>query len=287
MTKDKVKLWQMITAVLLVVFIAASTFAVVLTVKNAELKKEISESEDEAPTVVDKDTNKPTAPEKKYIPAGQGKIIEYGSYPQTKVLDENTALMLDMMEATEDNWVTLDNKMVYIDIATEDGNKYRGVKANTNATSIDWYMFEPLKWEIIEETTGLAVCVSAVDFQSAEKKSAMGKTEDIYTWLNTDFSKTAFAKENTNELTVNSNDYKVRLLELDEFKGASMKEGFYSDCKHTDYAKGLGSKAGINGEWWLKRTTFDTNHFEDAATISDSGVRPVINIKSFEKYIAK
>ena len=45
MTKDKVKLWQMITAVLLVVFIAASTFAVVLTVKNAELKKEVSESE--------------------------------------------------------------------------------------------------------------------------------------------------------------------------------------------------------------------------------------------------
>lgn len=287
MTKDKVKLWQMITAVLLVVFIAASTFAVVLTVKNAELKKEVSESEDEATTVVKDDTNKPTAPEKKYIPAGQGKIIEYGSYPQTKVLDKNTTPMLDMKALEEDNWVTLQNKMVYIDITTADGNKYRGVKANANATSIDWYMFEPLRWEIIEESTGLAVCVSAVDFQSAEKKSAMGKTENIYAWLNTDFSKTAFAKENTNDLTVNSNDYKVRLLELDEFKGASMKEGFYSDCKHTDYAKGLGSKAGINGEWWLKRTTFDTNHFEDAATISDSGVRPVINIKSFEKYIAK
>ena len=272
MTKDKVKLWQMITAVLLVVFIAASTFAVILTLKNAKLKKEVSESENEATTVVKNDTSNPapTTPQMNYVPEGQRKIIEYGSYPQTKVTDNDTKISLDVSAITKDNWVTLDNKMVYIDITTKDGNKYRGVKANANATSIDWYMFEPLKWEIIEETTGLAVCVSAVDFQSAEKKSAMGKTENIYTWLNTDFSKTAFAKENTNELTVNSNDYKVRLLELDEFKGASMKEGFYSDCKHTDYAKGLGSKAGINGEWWLKRTTFDTNHFEDAATISDS-----------------
>ena len=127
-----------------------------------------------------------------------GEIIQYGSYPQTKVTDEALVAELDALAPAWDNWTSYGyytgtdsydtmkqgDWMRYTDIMYN-GNKYRGVKFtqykpyNTNSSSsssyqddngystntVYWFKFEPIDWRVLDPATGLVMCETIIDSQ--------------------------------------------------------------------------------------------------------------------------
>lgn len=239
-----------------------------------------------------------------------GTIINFGSYPQSKVTDSATISALD---GVTKNWKSYnyysgtgemdDGNMIsseymkYADIKLG-GNKYRAVTFSeyrpyyTSLTSSTFYShqgdngyfadnvyyfkYEPLKWRILDASTGLVVCDSAIDSQpynnyflyssseyehwgDSDKKHYASNWEysSLRAWLNNEFYNTAFSEmqqDRIQELTrKNKSTYhrkydskptsdKITLLSYNE---ASTSYGFsYADSsdiaryrKGTDYAK--------------------------------------------------
>ena len=178
-----------------------------------------------------------------------GDLIEFGSYPQSKVTDSN--LIAKIVAAGEGvDWVDynyyagtglwwngnmkpVENMMLYKDISYN-GSKYRAVKINqyrpvctgyTSSYSYQddngyytdntyYFKYEPLKWRVLDASTGLIVCDSAIDSQAYNNYSyALDSYDDEYwgdcdksyyasnwensslrAWLNNDFYNTAFSK---------------------------------------------------------------------------------------------
>ena len=128
-----------------------------------------------------------------------GDILEFGSYPQTRVTDETT---LDALNAAQQTWQSYgyysgegnlhDGKMAasdymqYCDV-TVDGQKYRGVRftqyrprytgsASAAVSSYQddngyaiyltyWFLYEPLQWRVLDPATGLVLCETIIDSQ--------------------------------------------------------------------------------------------------------------------------
>ena len=128
-----------------------------------------------------------------------GDIIEFGSYPQSKVTDSATVSKLDGVTknwksynyysgtgSRDDGNMKPSDYMQYADIVFN-GNKYRAVTfseyrpSTTGSTHSDgtyqddngyytgnvyYFKYEPLKWRVLDASTGLVVCDRAIDSQA-------------------------------------------------------------------------------------------------------------------------
>ena len=131
-----------------------------------------------------------------------GDIVQFGSYPQSKVTDSAIISALNSKAPAWDNWIsygyyssesystsgrTQGDWMRYADV-TYNGNKYRGVKFtqyrpyNTNHPStlinyskqagngynintVYWFKFEPIDWRVLDPVTGLVMSETIIDSQ--------------------------------------------------------------------------------------------------------------------------
>ena len=254
-----------------------------------------------------------------------GSIINFGSYPQSKVTDSATISALDSITKNwksykyysgtgewDDGNMTPSDYMLYADFLYG-GEKYRAVTfseyrpfstGGTSSTSnsyqddngyytnnVYYFKYEPLKWRVLDASTGLIVCDSAIDSQpynnfvlfadyehwgDSNKMHYASNWEysSLREWLNNDFYKTAFSKaqqDRIKELTrENKSTYnskydsnptsdKITLLSYDDVLNTSY--GFSSDTarqrKGTDYAKcqGLYVSSSYRGKsWWRLRS---------------------------------
>ena len=143
-----------------------------------------------------------------FIPAGAedspytvGDIIEYGTYPQSLVMDE---ALISALSKIPGEWKTykyytrgyregdlyyapkISQSMQYIDVVRKNV-KYRGVKINDyrpfsdvsiddetcwtqnlngyTAGNIYWFRYEPLRWRVLDPAEGLVVCDTIIDSQ--------------------------------------------------------------------------------------------------------------------------
>ncbi|MDD6703594.1 MAG: DUF6273 domain-containing protein [Clostridiaceae bacterium] len=246
-----------------------------------------------------------------------GTVINFGSYPQSKVTDSTTIAALDKETKnwksynyysgtgdTDDGNMKPSDFMLYADFKYN-GDKYRAVTFSEYrpldigyTSSVDfsgqydngyytgnvyYFKYEPLKWRVLDASTGLVVCDSIIDSQAynnymlyADGKYWGDSSKTYYAsnwersslrdWLNKDFYNTAFSKAQQSriqELTrENKSTYiseydsnpttdKITLLSywdvLNESYGFKTLRNSYDNArqrKTTDYAKCQG--CGIN-----------------------------------------
>ncbi len=174
-----------------------------------------------------------------------GDYVLFGSYPQTDVTDimSSTLNALVGLPDTNDAWISygyyIDNEVVdfmwYIDVVLET-EEYRGVYFNQyrpqqlggfdgdeessyqddngyTVNNVYWFKYEPLKWRILDENTGLLLCESVIDAQEyhlssdnykTNREDYLGNTASVYAnnyqystirgWLNTTFYQIAFSQ---------------------------------------------------------------------------------------------
>lgn len=187
-------------------------------------------------------------------------IIRFGSYPQSDV----TASMGSILNSKASGWksynyysgsgsysdgqMTAKSYMQYCDV-TYNGNKYRGVTfgtyrpyytgyestTSTNYTyqyengytygNIYWFQYEPLRWRILDASTGLVMCETIIDSQPYSNYikynsddceyyndkgtySSDWKTSSLKAWLNDDFYSTAFTLSQQNKIISQSHSNK-------------------------------------------------------------------------------
>ena len=180
-----------------------------------------------------------------------GEII-FGSYPQSRVTD---SAIISKLDGVTKKWISygyysgtgeLDDGnmkssdyMQYADI-TYGGNKYRAVTfseyrpystgyksspdnsyQNDNgyyAGNVYYFKYEPLKWRVLDASTGFVVCDSVIDSQAyqntlyysrnpnlilynskdCKNNASDWETSSLRKWLNEDFYNTAFNKPQQN-----------------------------------------------------------------------------------------
>lgn len=180
-----------------------------------------------------------------------GDYIYYGTYPQTDVTDS----LGSVLNSQSGTWKSYgyysgsgswnDGKMVASDYmrykdVEYNGNKYRAVTFDsyrpyctgyTSSTSntyqddngytpnnVYWFKYEPIKWRVLDPSTGLVMCATAIDSQaynnyfiynssvSDSRYAYFGNESQTYyssdyanssirQWLNNDFYNTAFSSE--------------------------------------------------------------------------------------------
>lgn len=308
MQKNDVSFWQKIVAILLSVFVVLSTVAIVLFVnynkfnkdnENIEEKKDVTQVQDTKPNQNDQGI-KPNESK----PSGK-KIVTFGSYPQ-KLVDEKSD-EYEKLNMEPINWEKagiLDSNshpyLKYADITLENGKKYRAIKFNENYRKpqnlmqdfnaddfsdgqVYFFAYEDLRWEILDEDTGLAICTTVISSQTGI---------EIYPWLNGDFCPIAFSNDEKTEIVNQKNakdEYAVTLLsndKLEKYKSIS------SDCKYTKYAYYMGGidKNLPTTNWWITSSKvsggnnfLDTNNLDQQNYTTFAGVRPVICIPELAK----
>ncbi len=174
-----------------------------------------------------------------------GDTIYYGTYPQTDV----TASLGSVLNSQSGTWksygyysgigsfddgqMTASDYMRYKDV-TYKGEKYRGVTFDSyrpNCTgytssasntyqddngytcgNVYWFKYEPLKWRVLDPSTGLVMCETIIDSQPYNNYILYADNEywgdsaktyyannyaksSIRQWLNNDFYNTAFSDE--------------------------------------------------------------------------------------------
>lgn len=173
-----------------------------------------------------------------------GDVIELGSYPQSEVKDSSLISELSKQNLkwtsyeyysgtgdVADGNMTAKDYMKYADIEYK-GTKYRAVtfteyrpyctglttdeensRQNGYLTGqVYWFKYEPLKWRVLDASTGLVLCESVIDSQAfsnyckAKENDAYNsddvnakyasdwETSSLREWLNDDFYNTAFSK---------------------------------------------------------------------------------------------
>lgn len=251
-----------------------------------------------------------------------GTIINFGSYPQSKVTDSATLKKLDNEPKQwesyeyysgtgdgEDGNMEPSDYMKYADIKLG-GEKYRAVTfseyrpfstGGTSSTSnsyqddngyytnnVYYFKYEPLKWRVLDASTSLVICDSAIDSQpynnyilyagsywwgDSDKKHYASNWEysSLRAWLNNEFYNTAFSemqqdriKELTreNKSTYDSNydsnptSDKITLLSYDEvlnknygFSPSYNTNDTARQRKGTDYAKCQGLWVSTNSSY--------------------------------------
>ena len=267
-----------------------------------------------------------------------GDIIKFGSYPQSRVTDE---AIIDGLNSQSLSWKSYNyysgtgswsdgnmkpsDYMKYADIVFN-GNKYRAVTFSeyrpycTGYTHSDgtyqddngyytgntyYFKYEPLKWRVLDASTGLVICDSAIDSQTynnyvlnadyeywgnSNKMHFASNWEysSLRTWLNNEFYNTAFSemqqdrikkitRENKSKwdsiYDSNPTSDKITLLSYDEASNTSY--GFSSaDSKDiarrrkgTDYAKCQGLWVDLSGNswWWLRSPGSNSNGVADVS----------------------
>ena len=179
-----------------------------------------------------------------------GDTLYYGNYPQTKVTDSSIISALNSKAGNNSGWtsygyysgtgydddgqMTAKDYMRYTDV-TYNGEKYRGVYFDTYrpyytgyeiSTSTDyteqddngyyygnvyWFKYEPIKWRVLDPSTGYIMCDTAIDSQAYNNYVLYDDNDyeyhgdsdctyyasnyaksSIRQWLNNDFYNTAF-----------------------------------------------------------------------------------------------
>ncbi len=250
-----------------------------------------------------------------------GTIINFGSYPQSRV---NDTVTINNLEGVTKNWksykyysgtgdwddgnMTSSDYMLYADFLYG-GEKYRAVTfseyrpywtgytssaSNSNQDDNGYYTdntyyfkYEPLKWRVLDASTGLIVCDSAIDSQAYNNYvlSADGyywgdsnknhyasdwENSSLRAWLNNDFYNTAFSETQQNRIkevtrenkSTDSSTYdsnptsdKITLLSYNDVLNTSY--GFSSSSsadtarqrKSTDYAQCQGCWTSISSSY--------------------------------------
>ena len=239
-----------------------------------------------------------------------GTVINFGSYPQSRV---NDTVTINNLDGVTKNWksykyysgtgddcdgnMTSSDYMLYADFLYG-GEKYRavtfseyrpcvtGYTSSASYTEQDdngyytgntyYFKYEPLKWRVLDASTGLIVCDSAIDSQpynnyilgadgqywgDSNKKHYASNWEysSLRAWLNNEFYNTAFSKtqqDRIKELTrENKSTYdskydsnptsdKITLLSSDDvlnknygFNPSEFADDTARQRKGTDYAK--------------------------------------------------
>ena len=196
-----------------------------------------------------------------------GDIVEFGSYPQSEVTDSSLVSALDSVSKT---WVSYGyysgdgsysdtmvqgDWMKYADF-TYNGTKYRAVTFSQyrpyytgylsssdhtcqddngyTINNIYYFKYEPLKWRVLDPSTGLVLCESIIDSQAysntiyqygtdpyrssrdaywndAEHTHYANDyaTSSIRAWLNDDFYNTAFSSSQKASILTSELDNKV------------------------------------------------------------------------------
>ncbi len=153
-----------------------------------------------------------------------GSIIEFGSYPQSRVTDGN---LISLLGKENINWIscgyysgdgsvgsmTQDDCAFYADVSYG-GNKYRALKFSSfrptsTYSSIDhqyqrengyvlntvyWFKYEPLRWVVLDPGEGLVFCESIIDSQAYSNtiyREGTGNIGDCYN----DFACTNYAND--------------------------------------------------------------------------------------------
>ena len=243
----------------------------------------------------------------------EGNKIYFGTYPQTKVNDSDLIYALGSKagrlptSSNTYNWTAYNyyisgnvtNYMYYIDIDYDDNGTYdyRGVyftsyrpysfimDSSINSTlqygngysinKIYWFSYDPIEWEILEESKGKALVVAKLLLDSQDYYQGISnsyESSSIRTWLKNTFYKTAFnslqkklidytAVDNSvastgqteNEYVCNTTYDYIFLLSYAEVEKYTTKTGRIA--KGTDYAISQGlcieSSTGY-GYWWTR-----------------------------------
>ena len=250
-----------------------------------------------------------------------GDTITYGSYPQSRVTDE---AIIDGLDSQSLSWKSYNyysgtgdsadgnmkpsDYMKYADIVFN-GNKYRAVTFSkyrplcTGYTSssqytyqddngyytgnVYYFKYEPLKWRVLDASTGLVVCDSVIDSQAYnnyllysndEYYGDSGKNHyasdwensSLRKWLNEDFYNTAFSKlqqDRIQKLTRENKSPEDSKYDSNPTSDKITLLSYWDTTerlrKGTDYAKcqGLEVHTGSNYSgtsfWWL-RSPFDS-----------------------------
>lgn len=203
-----------------------------------------------------------------------GDIVEFGSYPQSKVTNSS---LVSALNKVSKSWVSYGyysgtgsydtmvqgDWMKYADF-TYNGTKYRAVTfsqyrpystCNPSSTSktyqddngytpnnIYYFKYEPLKWRVLDPSTGFVLCESIIDAQ-AYSNTVYGygtdpyghladwndaahtcyandyATSSIRAWLNDDFYNIAFSSSQKANILTSKLDNKAYKTSYSEFDG--------------------------------------------------------------------
>ncbi|MCI7340351.1 MAG: DUF6273 domain-containing protein [Oscillospiraceae bacterium] len=226
-----------------------------------------------------------------------GDIVEFGSYPQSRVTDSS---LVSALNGVSKNWVSYGyysgegygdsmiqgNWMKYADFAYN-GTKYRAVTfsqyrpsftctlSSSSYTDQDdngytpnniyYFKYEPLKWRVLDPSTGLVLCESIIDSQ-AYSNTVYGYGTDPYypgptpaywndaehthyandyvtssirAWLNDDFYNTAFSSSQKANISTSELDNKAYSTSRSRFDSETTYDKVFllswSDMQNTAY----------------------------------------------------
>ena len=223
-----------------------------------------------------------------------GDIIEFGSYPQSKVTDSS---LVSALNKASKKWVSYGyysgdgsygsmkpgNWMEYADF-TYNGTKYRAVTFSQYRPDFTWktsddrsgqvlgddvytinnvyyFKYEPLKWRVLDPSTGLVLSENIVDSQAYSSTIYSGTgshgyteywndsnhthyandyaTSSIRAWLNDDFYNTAFSSTQKESILVSEIDNKAESASLSRFNSETTYDKVfllsYNEVQNTAY----------------------------------------------------
>lgn len=165
-----------------------------------------------------------------------GDIIEFGSYPQARVTDQELIESLEA-EAADVKWqamgytVSAETEYFFYKDVLLAGKKYRAIRftrVNSSAqarygyqkNTVYWFRFEPIHWTVLDSELGLLIANDILDVQpiyNATYNSQYGDVENRYylnnyvhsnirVWLNDSFSDSAFSQEETDMMILREQD---------------------------------------------------------------------------------
>jgi hypothetical protein len=210
-----------------------------------------------------------------------GDIIEFGSYPQTKVTDSELIASLNALTPDSNSNVAYGSekyKRVYLTWYINENVSGNGYSTNT----VYWFKYEPIQWRVLSNTNGehndelfvMAEKILNTNVYNQVYTNVVWETCSLRTWLNNDFCNTAFnATEQAKILTSvvvaedcpwsgadGGNNTADKLFLLSHSDVTNTLYGFSSDytndssriAQGTDYAKCGGLYVNQNSQWWLR-----------------------------------
>ncbi len=216
-----------------------------------------------------------------------GDIVEFGSYPQSEVTDSSLVSALNGVSKT---WVSYGyysssvqgDWMKYADF-TYNGTKYRAVTFSQyrpywtsylsssiytyqddngyTPNNVYYFKYEPLKWRVLDPSTGLVLCESIIDSQAYsntiynygtdENGTAYWNdaehthyandyaTSSIRAWLNDDFYNTAFSSSQKASILTSELDNKAYSTSYSEYDSKTTYDKIFllswSEMQNTAY----------------------------------------------------
>lgn len=246
-----------------------------------------------------------------------GDIIEFGSYPQTRVTDESLIAALNACTLAADNTVEYDGAKYLRVYFTTKKNNFQEINGYGIYT-VYWFKYEPIRWRTLSAINDelFLMAENILDVQAYNQVSAevSWETCTMRSWLNNDFYTTAFnslEKARINTSTVinpnnpwygasggNTTNDKVFLLSYGEATNSEygFSIGISNDsarrAQGSDFSKSQGLSCDSSvGSWWLRSPGLstwtagkigingDVEKFGDNVNPNYYGARPVCKIK--------